>query len=187
LVEVTVEKAWRLHSDENPLRVSVHPTGRFRFDAPTGEYAVTYANLDQYACFAEVYGDEQEIPPTQVDRRLSFLTSARPLRLIQLDDGPHWSSFGLDMSICSSVDYARTQLWSKRLHEWYPDADGIRYLGRHAGVSQNLCLYLDRCADAMSAELEGRLGELRSLVMKAADVWSLAPRIFDSESPSTPL
>jgi hypothetical protein len=31
--------AWRLHREEDPLEARRHPSGRYRFDAPSGEYA----------------------------------------------------------------------------------------------------------------------------------------------------
>ena len=30
--------AWRLHCEEDPLEARRYPTGRYRFDAPAGEY-----------------------------------------------------------------------------------------------------------------------------------------------------
>ena len=42
-------------------------------------------------------------------------------------------------------------------HEWYPEADGIRYLGRHAARHLNCCLFLDRCGEEVRFETQGTL------------------------------
>ena len=36
---------WRLHWEEDADQRARHPTGRYRFDAPAGEFGVTYAQL----------------------------------------------------------------------------------------------------------------------------------------------
>lgn len=87
LVPDQPDEAWRLHWEPNPRAPHAHAQGRYRFDAPDGEYPVTYLCDDQAACFAEVYADRQEIGPDQGDRLLSELTYTRPLLLVPLDDG----------------------------------------------------------------------------------------------------
>jgi hypothetical protein len=77
---------WRLHWGDEPLSLRRYPTGRYRFDAPAGEYPVTYGNKDRLACFAEVYGDARFIPAAEGERKLSFISALRPLWLIPLDD-----------------------------------------------------------------------------------------------------
>lgn len=57
---------WRLHWEDDPRQPRRYPSGRYRFDAPRGEYPVTYGNRDQLATFREVYGDTRLIGPEQV-------------------------------------------------------------------------------------------------------------------------
>jgi hypothetical protein len=176
--------AFRLHWDVNPLRPKRYPRGRYRFDAPRdgAEYPVTYANLADHGAFAEVYGDTQLMSEREADRRLSTLVALRPLRLIALDDPTVQKTLGLDGRIAMSKQYATTMLWSRAVHRWFPEADGIRYASRHAGGQfPNFCLFLDRSRTALEVEPRGRLGDpaLRPMLLDVADrylVTVLIPR-----------
>ena len=88
--------AWRLHWEADPLFPPVRPTGRYRFDAPAGEFPVLYANRDRLACFAEVYGDTGTIEAAQGSRHLSLISALRPLRVVALDDAVTRRRCGLD-------------------------------------------------------------------------------------------
>lgn len=169
---------FRLHWDPNPLRPKRYPRGRYRFDAPRdgAEYAVTYANFADLGAFAEVYGDTQLISEWEADRRLGALVATRPLRLIALDDPTVQKTLRLDGRIAMSKQYAATMLWSRALHRWFPEADGIRYASRHAGAQfPKFCLFLDRSRAALRVESRGKLGdpELRPLLLDAADRYLL--------------
>jgi hypothetical protein len=171
--------AYRLHWEANTLRPKRHPRGKFRFDAPRdgAEYAVTYANLADHGAFAEVYGDTQLIGELETTRRLSVLVATRPLNLIALDDPTVQKTLKLDGRIAMSKQYETTMLWSRALHRWLPSADGIRYPSRHAGADfPNLCLFLDRCRNALEIEPRGALGDptVRPLMLAAADRYRLA-------------
>lgn len=171
--------AYRLHWEGNPLRPKRHPHGKFRFDAPRdgAEYAVTYANLAEHGALAEVYGDSQLISELEATRRLSELHAARALNLVPLDDPTVQKTLKLDGRIAMSKQYETTMLWSRALHRWFPSADGIRYASRHAGAAfPNLCLFLDRCRNALHVEPRGTLGDpvLRPLMLDAADRYRLA-------------
>lgn len=171
--------AWRIQGGTgNPLRPRRHSAGKFRFDAPAGEYPVTYVNLDRHAAYAEVFGDAREIPLSAANRRLFRVSATRPLRVVALDRGTVLSAFGLDLNVSASRDYARTRPWSLALHRWYPEADAIRYLGRHAAEKLNLCLFLDRCGPALTATEVGKLADLRRDGLIAAHRYHLAPRLF---------
>jgi hypothetical protein len=169
LFEVSLSAAWRIHSEPDPRNPPSYPRGKWRFDAPDGEYGVTYCNLDPYAAFAEVYGDTRSIAPNQAGRSLSTIWSERALQVVTLDNSETLAKLDLDLKISTCTEYSRTMAWSKALHRWYPKADGIQYLGRHATTRLNLCLLLDRCAGVLDFETEGRLGKLRSRVLRAAD------------------
>jgi hypothetical protein len=176
-----IGELWRLHREPDPLKPALHPQGRFRFDAPAGEYPVTYANADQHGCFAEVYGDRQSIPPRDATRTVSQITASEPLRLIPLDDGQFLKALHpqLDGRISTDVEYATTRQWALALHGWYPDAHGIRYTARHATPHHNYCLFLDRCAPLLTADLQGTLAELGELVTRACAAYRLAPRLHE--------
>lgn len=179
----TLDGAWRIHgATGDPLNPRRHPTGKFRFDAPAGEYPVTYVNLDCHATYAEVFGDAREIPPSAANRRLFRLSANRPLRVVALDRGTVLGAFGLDLNISATRDYSRTRPWSLALHRWYPQADGIRYMGRHAAEKLNLCLYLDRCGPILTATKVGKLTDLRRDGLIAAHRYHLAPRLLISVS-----
>ena len=187
LVRVEVLAAWRLHWEDDTRDPPAYPRGRWRFDAPLGEYRVTYFNLDPYAAFAEVYGDIRSIAPNQATRTLSTMWAERELAVVDLDSAETLAALGLDLRISASVDYERTMAWSRSLHDWYPKADGICYLGRHAAKHLNFCLFLDRCSDALRFEAEGTLADLRPHVLRAADAYNLAPRLFEPRDRGTVL
>jgi hypothetical protein len=181
LATEAVGEVWRLHREPDPRHPRAHAEGRFRFDAPAGEFPVTYANADRYGCFAEVYGDRQSIPSRDAARMLSRLIPTQPLKLIPLDDGqllkalhPH-----RDGRISTSLEYPTTMQWSGALHTWYPDAHGIRYTARHATPHDNYCLFLDRCADLLQLDTDGKLADLRDTVTRACDAYGLAARLHE--------
>lgn len=175
---------WRLHWEDDPSNPVPKDPGKWRFDAPKGEYPVTYANPGRHHVFVEVYGDtdtRREIQPDQADRKISVATVARDLRLVDLGDALTLSRLGVDGRICTALDYPNTQHWSKRIREWLPDADGIRYNGRKAGRKDNYCLYLDRCADALNWRLAGTVASEHKLVMQACQMFDIVPRVYFSK------
>jgi len=165
--------AWRLHREEDPLEARRYPAGRYRFDAPSGEYASLYCNADRLAVFAEVYGDVRVIETSEKHRRLSRIFSQGSLRLVPLDDPRAQKRLGLDGRIGMSKQYAVTQRWALSLFDWFPEADGIRYLSRHAGENRNYCLFVERCADKLRIEEHGEISTLRETVLLAADRYHL--------------
>ncbi len=165
--------AWRLHWEQDPSETRRYPTGRHRFDAPTGEYAALYCNADRLAVFAEVYGDVRLLEEDQRERRLSHISSEESLRLVPLDDPGVQKRLGLDGRIGMSKQYPVTQRWAQALHRWFPEADGIRYLSRHAGENRNYCLFPERCAEKLRVEEQGEICALRETVLLAADRYHL--------------
>lgn len=165
--------AWRLHWERDPLEARRYSTGRYRFDAPSGEYAALYCNADRLAVFAEVYGDVRIIEARQRDRRLSRIVSHESLRLVPLDDPGVQKRLGLDGRIGMSKQYPATQRWALSLFHWFPQADGIRYLSRHAGENRNYCLFPERCAKKFRIEDQEEISTLRETVLLAADTYHL--------------
>ena len=167
---------WRLHKEADPNRPRRYPRGRWRFDAPNGEYLVTYGNVSKHHAFAEVFGDVDgpQIIEGASGRRLSCATFKRPLQIVDLGDARVLRALRLDLRVSTTIDYARTMRWSERLHAWLPDADGIRYLGRKGGREDNYCLFLDRCADALEWTFHGDLAANEELVLEVGEMFELA-------------
>jgi hypothetical protein len=165
--------AWRLHWEESPLHVRSYPAGRFRFDAPSGEYRSLYCNADRLAAFAEVYGDVRVIDAEQRGRRLSRIVTQERLLLVPLDNPSAQKRLGLDGRIGMSRQYSITQRWALSLFHWFPEAHGIRYLSRHAGEHRNYCLFVERCASRLRFEEHGTISSLREVVLLAADTYHL--------------
>jgi hypothetical protein len=176
---------WRVHEEDDPLDPPSYPRGKFRFDAPRSEFPVTYANVDHEACFAEVYGDRGLIPPDHGGRWLSALFARREFKVIALDQGPVLRALGLDGNIATFIDPV-TMEWSLALHNWFPDADALRYLGRKATDRLNYCFFLDRCAGDLEVRQLGRLENLESVVKTVAARWSLVFPGFDPSAGAWP-
>jgi RES domain len=151
-----------------------YPKGKFRFDAPGGEFSVTYLCSDDVGCFAEVFGETRYIDVADGRRRLFAIRSRRPLRLLDLGDGGCLMSFDLDARICVMKPYRRTQLWSRAFYEWYPGLDGLRYVPRHATGKTNYCLYLDRCAADLDPDDRGPIEADVDLLERVVDAYPLA-------------
>jgi hypothetical protein len=181
LVEQPLEQSWRLHWEPNPIRRRRGPDpGVSRFDAPAGEYAVTYVNEDRMAPFAEVYGDLRVLTKQEAARRWTRIAANRPLRILQLDQEGVAAAFGLDLRIATEIDYDRTQAWSAAWHGWYADdpIDGIRYLGRKAMSHLNYALYLDRCGSDLSYKTDGKLIEMWADGVRACRRHGIAPELY---------
>jgi hypothetical protein len=179
LGERTLDAAWRLHWEPDPTVERRYPAGRYRFDAPAGEFGVTYVGDDPLAVYAETYAEGSRVlAASEADRRRSRLWSTRPLRLLRMDDMAVAAAFGLDNRISTEKPYARTQAWSAAWHAWYPAMDGVSFLGRKSAPHRSHCLYLDRCADALAFKTEGTLAELRSDGLRACFRYRITPALF---------
>jgi hypothetical protein len=176
---VTIDAVWRLHWEADPTVERHYAGGHYRFDAPAGEFGVTYVSDDRLALFAETYADGSRVlAASEADRRLSRLWSTRPLRLLRMDDMTVAAAFGLDNRISTEKPYERTQAWSLAWYRWYPDADGVVVLGRKSAPHRNFCLYLDRCADALAFETEGTLAALRTDGLRACYRYRITPALY---------
>lgn len=170
---------WRLHGGkDDPLSIPQYPEGRYRFDAPDGAFRVTYASTSRKGCIAEVYGDDKVIEREEGGRRHFFRFGAsRPLKVIALDAANVRSVLKLDLRICSTLFYERTQAWAKVLYSWYPEASSIRYLGRNSAPERNYCLFLDRFESDVFAENEGPLRTFRRTVQAVARTHGIASEV----------
>ena len=159
---------FRLDWRPDPFAITAPNPGRFRFDAPDGSVPVSYVCTDELACFAEVFGDRRLIDERDGECRILRVRSTRKLRVLALDDGAALLSLGLDGQIGATRPYTFSQQWSAALHLWYARLDGLRYVSRREPAARNVCLYLDRCRDALSVEdlgrIDGDIGRLEQVV-----------------------
>jgi hypothetical protein len=65
--------------------------------------------------------------------------------VIDLENVKTQKAFSLDARIPTSRQCAVTQRWSRAFHDWYPDADCIRYRSCQENDTLNVCVFLDRC------------------------------------------
>jgi hypothetical protein len=74
---------WRIQ-DSPDFNFRRYSEPRFRFDAPSGEYATIYANSSDIGTFAEVYRIERagRLGPAEGERYLVEVTAREPLPLI---------------------------------------------------------------------------------------------------------
>lgn len=175
------KELWRLHWEDDPNHPDPRNPGRWRFDAPGGTFPVTYASLEKHHAFVEVYGDtddRREIQPNQATRKISTGSLTRNLRVIDLGDAETLARLGVDGRICTTILYARTQLWGEKMRSWCEDADGIRYPGRKSGRTDNLCLFLDRCASALNWTPVGTIASERELVLRACQMFEIIPTVY---------
>lgn len=164
---------WRLHWESKPLWPKRRNPGAYRFDAPDGTYSVSYGNSSRRGCIAEVYGDIGRIAAGQARRRMTRLTTTRPLDLVLLDSAAVQKQLGLDARIATAKQYRTTQRWGAWLYS-HTNAEGIRYVSRHDNAERNYCLFLDRCRSALKSELEGDLRSMRAELLEWADHYSLS-------------
>jgi hypothetical protein len=167
------DEMWRLHWERDPRTPRAWSAGKYRFDAPHGEYLVTYTNSARGGTIAEVYGDLGRIKSEEAARQLSLITATRPLQLVALDDSRNQKRLRLDGRIGDTKQYRTTQRWSAYLHH-RDDVDGIRYRSRHDGDTFNICLFLDRCAHDLIVHPEGTLQALRPTVLELADRYDIS-------------
>jgi len=174
---------WRLHREADPNRPRRYPAGKWRFDAPTGSYPVTYANVSKHHVFVEVFGDvdDAQIIEGESGRKLSSASFRRSIQVLDLGDSAVLRALRLDLRISTTIDYARTMRWSELLHDSLDDAEAIRYLGRKGGREDNYCFFLDRCADALEWRCCGDLASNEALVLEAGDMFDL---VFDFTIPT---
>jgi hypothetical protein len=141
---------WTLYTGDEILpEASPHSSARFRFDPANGEFPVRYAHDLRTGPWAEIANDGRITMRHDQPAALWALQPRRPLRLVPLDDIRFLSAYLLDRRI-SSGNYGICQRWSAWLHAHYPAADGIRYEARKAG-GISICLFTDRCRDAIDA------------------------------------
>jgi len=167
LLGVRLDRHVRIHAEPDLLAKPAKSPGQYRFDAPSGEYPVTYTAASFEACVAEKFQDRRVIEYRHLTQSVSLVSSHRDLRLVPLHDSVALALFGLDARIWTTVDYPTSRQWSLHLHTWYPAADGIYYRPRHAHEQLACCLFLDRCRAELEVHPDGELGTDRDRLLTA--------------------
>jgi len=131
---VAIHRAWvRLHQQHLAAKF-FGKAGRFRFDAPRGEFGVLYAGQDEACAFIEAFGDPLDIRILSyrvlAEYCLSSVRTARPLRLVDLT-GPGLRQVGADARLTGGDDYAYSQVWAASLWRHPDQVDGLLYRARH--------------------------------------------------------
>lgn len=167
LLDVRLDDHMRIHAEPDILSKPANRPGWYRFDAPSGEYPVTYTAATFDACVAEKFQDRRVVEHRRLTEHVSLVSSLRDLRLVPLHDSVMLSRFGLDARIWTTIDYPTSQQWSLHLHQWFPTADGIYYRPRHAHEQHACCLFLDRCGSDLEVRSHGELGTDRDRLLTA--------------------
>jgi len=140
---------WRVHPrDFDALWFG--RVGKYRFDAPGGEYGVCYFGGSLGAAILEtVVGGRRvpTIPRAELDSRAaSSIAPSVPLSLLQLE-GAGLPSFGLSAHEVTGPDYAGCRDLTLRAWLQHPELDGIQYRSRW---DNTLCWAIfDRAAEKL--------------------------------------
>ena len=164
---------WRIQNDL-ALVLRRHPVPRFRFDAPDASYAVTYACADLLGAFAETYRERgRRLGDEDGARYLIRLTPRRPLPVVDLRSEHLRVALHLDERISVGEDYQACQAWAQTFFRRLP-AFGICYRSRMAdALVTNVALFTERCQHDLAVVALGRLRQLESVVLAAADRYNL--------------
>jgi hypothetical protein len=166
---------WRIQ-DSPDLSSRGYPEPRYRFDAPSGEYATIYANSSDISTFAESYRIERagRLGPAEGERYLVEITAREPLPLIDLTDVKLLSTLGLDDRISTGDCYNICQKWALAFYQDRPDVYGLRYWPRKAGRdSTNVVLFAERCSSFVSVASANKLKHMEGTVLAAGDLYDL--------------
>lgn len=141
-LDLAVVQLWRIHrSIYDPIHYNRRSKGGtpYRFDAPNDEFGVLYASPSFAGCMAEAVVrdrfqgqqlplvlDEEEL----TQRSISDLGTplGRPLQLADLTQ-PHFH-LGMDNRVLTTTDYRAPNLWSRAIHDAFPQVDGIYFISR---------------------------------------------------------
>lgn len=153
-----------------------YPRPKYRFDAPSGEYATIYTNSSDIDTFAEVYRIESagRLGPAEGERYLVEIAPIEPLPLIDLTDERLLSVLGLDDRISTGDRYDICQAWALACYQDRPDVYGLRYWPRKAGRrSTNVVLFAERCSSFITVVSAKQLKHIEKTVLAARDHYDL--------------
>ena len=135
----------------------------FRWDDPSQSYGVIYVATDLRCCLAEVFCRSGTSSAVTVSdeylrtRRISHLSSVRPLRLVDLTSPALVALTGLDTRICVTEDYDLCQRWCSAFFHHRARFDGIRYQSRLLPLGVSVALFAERVSDALAVQDLGAL------------------------------
>lgn len=140
------ESLFRTHGiHRNPL-LPGH-SGRNRFDASDGSYAVIYFGCDPFCAFIESFAHAagtRAITTTALESKaLAEFRARNPLRLIDLTESGSFFRIGADARLFAA-EYSVSQLWGKALHDHPAAAHGLLYPSRLDHVRRSVALFSDR-------------------------------------------
>ena len=167
---------WRIQDSSPQFSVRRYPEPKYRFDAPSGEYATVYTNSSDIGTFAEVYRMERRgrLGPAEGERYLVEITTTESLPLIDLTDVRLLSALRLDDRISTGDHYDICRAWALAFHQDRVDLCGIRYWPRKAGRdSTNIVLFAERCSAFVSVASANKLKYMEGTVLTAADLYDL--------------
>ena len=159
------------------LRYGRYPTPHSRFDAPGGEYAITYANDTEVAAFNECYAERgKRVEEEHKDWHLLEISTNRELPIVDLRDDRTLSDLELDARISIGDDYGTCQAWACAFYDSWPEVCGIAYAARWGGVrTTNVALFPERCREDLVVTSLGALKDsrLEATLLEAADRYRL--------------
>jgi len=147
-------RLWRSHEcDLGPVYFG--KKAAYRFDDPLRQFGVLYLGYNLNGAFME--SDGRRSLRTRVvsehllrSRCYSEINVKRRLRLIDLT-GPGLARISAEASLTTSPSYAKSQQWSRALHEDPVLADGLLYRCRHDPSVKALVLFEDRADGDVTA------------------------------------
>ncbi|MFL5537609.1 MAG: RES family NAD+ phosphorylase [Longimicrobiaceae bacterium] len=133
VVELGVQAVlWRVHRREYDA-LWFGRTGRYRFDAPGGEYGVCYFGASLGVAILETVVRGKRVPVIpRADLEARNGTTAAPtaaLRMLQLE-GSGLPSFGLSAHEVMGPDYTDCRDLALRAWREHPELDGIQFRSR---------------------------------------------------------
>src|SRR3954447_3520673 len=136
-------------------------TGDQRFDAPSAEFGVLYASLDDFGAFIETCGDTAARTVTMdslAAKGWALVEPRRPLRIADLS-GAGLARIGADERLCAG-DHGASQPWSLAIWRHPAAVDGLQYRARRDPSRLSVAVF-DRAAAAVSVRRSGGLVETR--------------------------
>ena len=161
--------------------------GEGRFDAPHGEYGVLYVADELAGAFIEVFGRDPAYriisAPTLRSRDVALVSAGRPLRLVDLRDGPGLAAIGATGELTMGGNYRLSHAFSRALNRHPSAPDGIWYRCRHDPAQCSVAVF-DRAQSVVHARDLGNLLGPRFLieVARLLDRYHFA---LDSSTPPT--
>lgn len=161
---------YRIHWADKPA-IYFGKSCTSRFDAPGQEFGVLYMAEQDFGAFIETFGQEtgvRSITRSALgERKLSLLTTDRPLKLINLAGRGGLARIGADLRLCSD-GHDLSQMWSLALHQHPVHADGILYSLRHDSAQLG-CALFDRYSGKVKEECLGHM-DSQELANRIAEI-----------------